>query len=133
MLIDVHVHCNRLRHPKVAWGDGLPFPTPERLIEMMDEARIDVAVLMCSVSPECCYSPVIPEEALEICALYPERLVPFCNLDPRYVGNSPDSDFGRLLEGYIELGCKGVGEYTPNLPVDLVYARLLEQVQKLHN
>jgi predicted TIM-barrel fold metal-dependent hydrolase len=97
---------------------GSQYPTPERLIEMMDDHEIDVAVLMCGVSPECRYTPVIPEEALEICAMYPERLVPFCNLDPRYVDNSADSDFSRLFEAYLELGCKGVGEYIPNLPVD---------------
>ena len=118
MLIDIHVHCSKPRHPKVSRPDGSQYPTPERLIAMMDEAGIDVAVLMCGVSPEWRYTPVIPEEVLEICALYPERLVPFCNLDPRYVGNSVNSNFSSLLQAYRELGCKGVGEYIPNLPVD---------------
>jgi predicted TIM-barrel fold metal-dependent hydrolase len=118
MLIDIHVHCSKPRHPRISRPDGSQYPTPERLIAMLDAAGIDVAVVMSTVSPEWRYTPVIPEEVLDICALYPDRLVPFCNLDPRYVGNSVDSDFSRLLKAYVELGCKGVGEYIPNLPVD---------------
>ena len=131
MLVDVHVHCSKLRHPKVSRVGGSQYPTPERLIAMMDDNGIDVAVFMCGVSPEWRYTAVIPEEALEICAMYPERLVPFCNLDPRYMGNSADSDFSPLLEAYIELGCKGVGEYIPNLPVDdPLNMNLFAQVQE---
>ena len=32
--------------------------------------------------------------------------------------NSTEADFRPLLEAYRELGCKGVGEYIPNLPFD---------------
>jgi len=131
MLVDVHVHCSKLRHPKVCRVGGSQYPTPEKLIGMMDDNGIDVAVVMCGVSPEWHYTAVIPEEALEICAIYPDRLVPFCNIDPRYIGNSADSDFGSLLEAYIELGCKGVGEYIPNLPLDdPLNMNLFAQVQE---
>ena len=70
------------------------------------------------VSPECMSTLVTPEEVLGICALYPDRLVPFCNLDPRFVTNSPKADFMPLLSAYKELGCKGVGEFTANIPLD---------------
>lgn len=118
MLIDIHVHCSKPRHPKVSRPDGSQYPTPERLIAMMDGAGIDVAVVMSTVSPEWRYTPVIPEETLDICAQYPDRLVPLCNLDPRYLSYSTDADFRPLLRAYVELGCKGVGEYLPNLPMD---------------
>lgn len=98
--------------------NGSYHPTPQRLIEMLDDAGIDMAVVLPLVSPECRYTPVTPEEALEICAEYPKRLIPFCNFDPRYFTNSPNANFRPLLEAYKELGCKGIGEYMPNLNFD---------------
>ena len=35
MLIDIHVHCSKARHPRVARAAGSQYPTPKRLIEMM--------------------------------------------------------------------------------------------------
>jgi predicted TIM-barrel fold metal-dependent hydrolase len=118
MLIDIHTHCSKRRHAQISRPSGSQYPTPERLIEMLDEAGIDMAVVLSTVSPEWRYTPVIPEETLEICALYPGRLIPFCNLDPRYLVNSPEADFRPLLRAYVEMGCVGVGEYLPNLPLD---------------
>jgi predicted TIM-barrel fold metal-dependent hydrolase len=132
MLIDIHVHCSKQRHLQVSRPDGSQYPTPERLIEMMDEAGIDIAVVMSTVSPEWRYTPVIPEETLEVCARYPERLVPFCSLDPRYLAYSADVDFRPLLGAYVELGCVGVGEYLPNLPLDdPLNLNLFAQVQEM--
>jgi hypothetical protein len=85
---------------------------------MMNEAGLDRTVLMCVVSPECRCTLVQPEETLDIAAQHPERLVPFCSFDPRYLRNSPEADFRPLLRAYREMGCKGVGEYIPNLPAD---------------
>lgn len=118
MLIDIHVHTCRPRHPKLTRPNGTRYPTPEELIAMMDEAGIDMGVMMCTPSPEVRYTQVLPEELLGIQAQYPDRLVPFCNMDPRFVTNSPEANFLPLLEAYVELGCKGVGEYIPNLPLD---------------
>jgi len=118
MLIDIHVHTCRARHPKLTRPNGSRYPTPEELIATMDGAGIDVAVMMCTPSPEVRYSQVLPEEVLDIRDQYPDRLVPFCNFDPRFLTNSAEADFRPLLEAYVELGCKGVGEFIPNLPLD---------------
>ena len=118
MLIDIHVHAHSKRHPKISRPNGLQHPTPERLIEMMDNAGIDKAVVLSGVSPECRHTVITPEETLQTCAQYPDRLIPFCNLDPRFLTNDTRADFLPLLEGYKEMGCKGVGEYLPNLPFD---------------
>lgn len=118
MLIDIHVHCCRPRHPKITRPNGTAYPDPKTLIAMMDEAGINRAVVLTTVSPECRYTTVSTEETLEICALYPHRLIPFCNLDPRWLTNSPKSNFRPLLQAYKEMGCKGVGEYVPNLWFD---------------
>jgi predicted TIM-barrel fold metal-dependent hydrolase len=118
MLIDIHVHCALKRHPKLTRPNGSHYPDPETLIAMMDEAGIDKAVVMAGVSPECRFTVVSPEEVLTICGQFPDRLIPFMNLDPRYLKNDATSDFGPILEAYIELGCKGLGECMPNLPFD---------------
>lgn len=118
MLIDIHTHCCRPRHPRVTRANGSHYPSPERQIEMMDAAGIDKAVVMSTLSPEWRYTIVTPEETLGICAQYPGRLIPFCNMDPRYLTNSPRANFTPLLGAYKEMGCKGVGECIPNLPFD---------------
>ena len=116
--IDIHVHTSRPRHPKMTRPDGSHYPSPQRLIEMMDGAGIDLAVVQAHVSPECSYTLVTTEEVLEICGLYPGRLVPFCNLDPRFQTNTAKTDFRPMLEACKEQGCKGVGEYMANLNFD---------------
>ena len=85
---------------------------------MMDQAGIDMAVVLSGVSPECRSSFVLPEEVLSICATHPQRLIPFANIDPRMLTNSTNSNFVDLLEHYKSAGCRGIGEYVPNLPFD---------------
>ena len=118
MFIDIHVHTCRPRHPAVTRYDGTIYPTPERLLDMMNEADLDRAVLMSVVSPECRCTLVQPEETLSIAGQHPDRLIPFCSFDPRNLLHSTKSDFRPLLQAYREMGCKGVGEYIPNLPLD---------------
>ena len=118
MLIDVHVHACNKRHPKIAFHTGAGFATDERLIEILDRIGVDRAVLLSTVSPEGFHTHVLPEETIEICNRYPDRLIPFCNIDPRYLRNDASADFRPMLEAYKEMGCKGVGEYTPNIPFD---------------
>ena len=118
MLIDIHVHTCKPRHSRLKRMNGSYYPSPQELVEMMDNAGIDMAVVLTGVSPECRYTVVTPEEALEICAMYPDRLIPFCNMDPRFLTNNTNANFRPLLETYKEMGCKGVGEYMPNLYFD---------------
>jgi predicted TIM-barrel fold metal-dependent hydrolase len=116
MLIDMHVHTARNDGP--LRPDGGRYPTPEELLAMMNERGISVASVMCGVSPECRYRFVTTEHVLEICREHPDRLVPFAGLDPRMGNNSPKTDFGPVLTHYKTMGCRGVGEYVPNLPLD---------------
>ena len=118
MLIDIHIHVAKKRHPKITRPNGSAYPTPEEALAMMDAAGIDKAVVLCGVSPEWRYTLVTPEETLEICAMHPDRFIPFCNLDPRYLHNDATADFTPLLEAYKELGCRGLGECSANLPFD---------------
>ncbi len=111
MFIDIHSHAYRLAPPKYR------FQTAEQLIERYDKMKVDVAVLLPIVSPEI-YFPQPVEDILEMCDNHPDRFVPYCNVDPRTCWNSPYSPLDKILEHYKALGCKGVGEVMPAMPLN---------------
>jgi len=124
---DIHLHGSLPRHPNVKG-----FTSPQGLIELMDNSATGKAVVLPIVSPEFMSTLVTPEEALQVCARDPERLIPFCNLDPRFIGNSPKANLMPLLSAYKELGCKGLGEYTVNIPLDdPLNMNLFRQVEEI--
>jgi len=118
MLIDLHVHTCRPR--PIGRVTDRNFIEPEALIAALDANGIDKALVLCVMSPECrgAAGYLTSEETLEVCAQYPDRLIPSCSFDCRMVGNSPKSDFRPMLAFYKQAGCKAVGEYMPNLPFD---------------
>ena len=116
MLIDDHVHVTPSRTTTRANGET--YATPAQLIDMMDADGVDRAVLLPGASPECGHRRVSTEDVLGICAVYPQRFIPFCNVDPRMDTNSPAANFTRLLGFYKDAGCKGVGEICANLYFD---------------
>jgi len=111
MFIDIHTHA--FRKP-----NGL-FPhmmTVEQLIEAFDEAGIEKGAVLPMVSPEI-YLPQANEDVLDMAEKYPDRIIPFCNIDPRAWSNSPFAPLDNLLQYYKDKGCKGIGEVMPNLEI----------------
>ncbi len=117
MFIDIHVHSTQ-RGDGPHRGNGETYATPEQLIAVFDLRGIDKAVILPSASPECGHHPLSVDGCLDIVARYPDRFIPFCNVDPRMLTNSPEADFTPMLAFYKSVGCKGVGELTANLPFD---------------
>lgn len=112
MLIDIHGHIGRIV------PDRREFIDVTNLIAKMDAWGIDkTCVLPLSEHPEGGYLECSTEDVITACSRYPDRLIPFCLIDPRY-GNRPDMDFSHLLEEYAARGCKGVGELLPKLDFD---------------
>jgi len=111
MFIDIHTHAYRIKPP--VYG----FSTPEELLKRYDEMKVDLAVLLPVVSPEI-YMPQPVEDILEMCRTWPDRFVPYCNIDPRCYWNSPNAPLDQILLHYKALGCRGVGEVMPNLRMD---------------
>lgn len=109
MFIDIHAHAYRVK-------PYFLFCTPEHLKEQYDRLDIDMGVLLPVVSPEI-YQPQTVEDILEICERYPDRFIPYCNVDPRALTNSPNAPLDKLLQYYKDKGCKGVGEVMPHLPL----------------
>jgi hypothetical protein len=113
MFIDIHVHTRRV--PGFPRGGKQAFSTPEQLIERYDKLQIEKGVLLPGVNPECEYAPQSNEEIIEV-AERTGRFIPFCNIDPRALTNSPWSPLGDILKFYRDKGCKGIGEVCANLP-----------------
>ncbi|NLV73596.1 MAG: amidohydrolase family protein [Chloroflexi bacterium] len=116
MLIDMHLHTTRI--PGIHRQDGGTYATPDELIAIMDRIGVARGVLLPLVSPECDLRYSTTEEIIQIAHDYPERFIPFANLDPRVNCNSPKTDLRRHLDYFIEQGCRGLGEVTCNLPID---------------
>ena len=128
MFIDMHVHAYLFPGPR---QDGVTqFATPQDIIDIYDKRQIECGALMPLIGPEV-YLPQSNEEILETCKRYPGRFIPFCNLDPRGIGNSPKTDFSPWLSWYKEHGYKGIGEFMPNLPFkDPLVLNFFRQVEE---
>ena len=111
MFIDIHAHAYRRPIPFV-----VQFCTAEQVLERYDQAEIERGVLLPIVSPEI-YLPQANEDILDMAKQYPDRFIPFCNIDPRALTNSADAPLDRLLRYYRDQGCKGLGEVMLNVPV----------------
>lgn len=117
MFIDIHMHTRNIPCFPRAW-DGKTNATPAQVVRMYDSLDIERGVILPDVSPECSRGPQSIEEVLEICETYSPRFIPFTNVDPRWLTNSPDAPLDRILAFYREKGCRGVGESMANLPFD---------------
>jgi len=110
-VIDFHAHLGKVMY-------GAPPLTVDGLLRFMDANGIERSVVLPLVHPEeedYCYTT---EQALADCARYPDRLIPFANVDPRRGTNDGHCDFYRVLKDYAHQGCRGCGEFPCNLPTN---------------
>ncbi len=116
--IDIHVHLGTFY-----WGKEL---TVGGLLKLMDQHDIERAVILPLVSPEAAPYIQTTEAALAAYRAHPDRLIPFCGVDPRVTTNNP-SRYGHvngvkglieILKRYQDAGAKGLGEHKVGLPFD---------------
>lgn len=110
--IDAHAHAYRKPTPFVT-----RFCTVGELLARYDRYGIEMGALLPVVNSEV-YLPQANEDILEMAETYPDRVFPFCNVDPRALINRQDAPLDTVLQYYKELGCRGVGEIMPNMPFD---------------
>ena len=113
MFIDIHTHA--YRDPGPPRNGKQRFCRAEQLIARFDELDIERGVVLPIVSPEV-NLPQSSGEIMEMAEQYGDRIIPFCNIDPRAGSNAADADLGALLRYYKDKGAKGCGEITANLP-----------------
>lgn len=117
--IDIHAHATAFPQyaPRFA-NNGCTMPSVETMLDFYDKLNIEKGVLLPIVSPEAQLIVMSPENCKYLADNNPDRFIWFCNVDPRAYTNTKDSNLGYLLEHYMALGAKGVGELTSNLYAD---------------
>jgi predicted TIM-barrel fold metal-dependent hydrolase len=106
------------------------FTTVDELLARYDAIGVEKAVLLPGPLTECSHQLQSSDDALLIARDYPDRFIPFCDISPRAVSNSPDADLGMLLRFRKEQGFKGIGEVACNRPfLDPMMLNLFKHVQ----
>jgi predicted TIM-barrel fold metal-dependent hydrolase len=119
--IDVHTHIGR------TWNLGPPL-TPDALVKWMDAHHVAKAVVLPLVSPESSSYLNLTEKALEAAKRFPDRLMPFCCIDPRTSYDGGRAGLRAMLKEYVDQGARGFGEHKAGLPIDHHQMRALHEV-----
>lgn len=117
--LDIHAHV-LLEKEYPCWIDDKSMGlTCKELRTMYNAIGVEKGVALPIVSPEHMTNHFSIRAARIAVERYPETIGWwFCNIDPRWLSNSPEADLSIPLEYYKSLGAKGLGEFTANLPVD---------------
>ena len=116
--IDIHTHLGTFY-----FGKEL---TADELVRMMDRHFVEKSVVLPLVSPEASPYPQTSEAALAAFLQHPERLIPFCCVDPR-ASTVPPLRSGHvpgvkglidILKRYQDAGARGLGEHKTGLVFD---------------
>ena len=117
--IDIHAHVTAYKSYVPKYTNGYAKLTAQELFQFYyDKLNIEYGVLLPIVSPEGLMAVCSNEEVKHVAEEHPDRLLWFCDVDPRAYSNSKDSNLGYLLEHYMSLGARGVGEVTANIFAD---------------
>lgn len=112
---DIHVH---LTH---RWFGTERGPvTADVLLRWMDAHDVERAAVLPLVSPEAFWYPVTSEFVIGEAARHPDRLTPFCAIDPRTLGThlTETKQVVDMLNRYIDAGARGFGEHKALLNID---------------
>ena len=122
MIIDIHQHISYSKYPQFAklGGKGHGSFTGDDLLHDMDKWGIDKSVILPLINPENLdfFGVAGNQETIETCQKHSDRLISFCNIDPRAMLNHKEADFSVLMRVFKDLGCKGIGEVCANIPVN---------------
>ncbi len=114
---DIHTHVYKYPYPYRSLNGKYIFPTPEQMVAVHERVGVTGGALMVLCNAEE-YVPQSVGEVIDIANASGGRYVPFCNLDPRAMNNTPNSHLEYLLDHFKSLGCKGVGEVLPRMAFD---------------
>jgi len=109
--IDMHTHVGTV------WN-GHKELTPAGLVRWMDEHDIEKSVVLPLTSPESSSFLCLTEGALRAAKEFPQRLIPFCSIDPRTSVVGGVRGFESVIRGYVDQGAKGFGEHKVGLDFD---------------
>ncbi len=116
--IDIHTHLGAFYHDREL--------TADLLVRFMDEHQIEKSCVLPLVSPESAPIPQPTATALAAFKKYPDRIIPFCSIDPRVLTSPPQrtghvagvAGVVEMLKRYQDAGCRGVGEHKTGMLFD---------------
>ncbi len=109
--IDMHTHIG-------TYTNNTPTLTTTALIHWMDEHDVEKAVVLPLVSPESTTYLQLPDAAIAASREFPDRLIPFCSIDPRAIIHGGQKGLVDILRRYVDQGAKGFGEHKVGLNFD---------------
>jgi hypothetical protein len=107
-LLDIHTHI-------VPFAEASGYTrsvTPEQLVSQMDRWGVSQAVVLPLESPESDSEYAPTAQAFELCARFPDRLIPFVGVDPR------TQKALTKIRHYHARGARGFGEHKCGLAMD---------------
>ncbi len=110
-MIDIHTHVGAV----LSWSKylkGWVYSSIEDLIDYMDSCNVDIAVLLATPGISKDYRLATSEKVLKLAKLYPDRIVPFCVVDPR------SKHALERMKSFIRGGCMGIGELKVQMRID---------------
>ena len=117
--IDIHAHVTAFPQYAPKYKEQQKtLPSVELMRDYYSKLNVEKCVLLPIVSQEASLQPLTNEATKFLVDENPDLFLWFCNVDPRAYSNSADADLGYLLEHYVSLGARGVGELTSNIYTD---------------
>jgi predicted TIM-barrel fold metal-dependent hydrolase len=109
--IDMHTHIG-------TYTNGNKELTARALVDWMDEHDIEKSVVLPLVSPESTTYLQPPDAALKAAREFPDRLIPFCSIDPRAIIRGGVQGLTDIIQKYVAAGARGFGEHKVGLNFD---------------
>jgi len=109
--IDMHTHIG-------TYTNGNKELKAADLVKWMDQHDIEKSVVLPLVSPESTTYLQLPDAAIRASREFPDRLVPFCSIDPRAIIRGGVKGLVEIISKYVEQGAKGFGEHKVGLDFD---------------
>lgn len=110
------MHCHIYSQYDLTKPNGSAYLLPEDALEMFEDKNVARGVILPSIHYESSSTGNIQrvEDVAEIVKKYPDKFYFFMNLCPHSLYNNPEADYSDLIEYYLALGAKGVGEMSAN-------------------
>ena len=112
---DIHCHV----YPEVGFTneDGTFYLLPDQMLDVFERKNVARGVILPEVHYESNAFGEVQnvEDVAEICKQYPDKFYFFMNLCPHSFYKNPEADYSPLIEYYLAMGAKGVGEMCENM------------------
>jgi len=100
----------------------------DRVVDWMDAVGIDRILAQPLESPEASREYIPTWWVFEAAAAYPDRIVPFCCLDPRFNAWEGYDWFAERIDEFVERGARGFGELKIGMDIDDTRLQMLYDI-----